>query len=59
MTKYVLMSRYQEAGQSRAIRIVNRSFEDVAMFIIFGNNTNRSKLLAQRDKSRLNSGNAC
>jgi hypothetical protein len=43
-TKYMLMSRYQRVGQKHSIKIVNRSFEDVAKVQIFGNNTNRSKL---------------
>jgi hypothetical protein len=43
-TKYMLMLRFQKAGQS--IRIVNRSFEYVAKFRIFGNNSNKSKLNA-------------
>jgi hypothetical protein len=28
-TKYMLMSRYQKAGQKQSINTVNRSFEDV------------------------------
>jgi hypothetical protein len=31
-TKYVLMPRYQMAGQKHSINIMKRSFEDVAKF---------------------------
>jgi uncharacterized lipoprotein YehR (DUF1307 family) len=31
-TKYMLMSRHQKAEQKHSIKIVNRSFEDVAKF---------------------------
>jgi hypothetical protein len=40
-TKYMLMSRYQKAGQKHSREIANRSFEDGATFQISGNNTNR------------------
>jgi hypothetical protein len=35
-TKYMLMSRYQKAGQKRSIKIANRSFEGVANLKYFG-----------------------
>jgi sorting nexin-29 len=38
-TKYMLMS-HKKSGQKHSIKIANRSFEGVAKFKIFGNNTN-------------------
>jgi hypothetical protein len=35
-TKYMLMSLWQKAGQRHSIKIVNRSFEDVAVFKYLG-----------------------
>jgi hypothetical protein len=35
-TKYMLMSHWQKAGQRHSIKIVNRSFEDVAVFKYLG-----------------------
>jgi hypothetical protein len=35
-TKYMLMSGNQEVGQKHSMKIVNRSFEDVAEFIYLG-----------------------
>jgi hypothetical protein len=35
-TKYVLVSRYQKAGQRQSITIGNRSFENVAKFKYLG-----------------------
>jgi hypothetical protein len=48
-TKYMLVSRCQKKGQRQSIKIGNRSFEDVAKFIYFGNRANRSKLHKRRD----------
>jgi hypothetical protein len=48
-TKYILMSRYQNAGHKHSIEIANRSFGRYGKVQIFGKNTNRSKLHAQRD----------
>jgi hypothetical protein len=44
-TKYMLMSPSQKIGQKHSIKIVNRSFEDVAKFK-YWHNTNRSKSYA-------------
>jgi hypothetical protein len=43
----MLVSRDQKAGQSREIKIGNKSFENV------------SQLIQEEIKKRLNSGNAC
>jgi hypothetical protein len=42
-TKYILLSRQQNVGKNRDIKIANRSFEDVSQFKIFGNDSNKSK----------------
>jgi hypothetical protein len=41
-TKYMLVSRDQNAGQNREIKIGNRSFENVSVQV-FGNDCNKSK----------------
>jgi hypothetical protein len=35
-TKYMLLSRYQNVGQNRDIKIANRSFENVPQFKYLG-----------------------
>jgi hypothetical protein len=40
-TKYMLMSRHQNAGENNDMMIPNRSFENVAKFPIFGNDSNK------------------
>jgi hypothetical protein len=39
-TKYMLLSRHQNAGQNYNVKIHDRSFENVA---VFGNDSNKSK----------------
>jgi hypothetical protein len=41
-SKYMLVSRDQNAGQNREIKIENRSFENVSVQV-FGNDSNKSK----------------
>jgi hypothetical protein len=41
-TKYMLLSRHQNAGQNRNINIANRSFENMTVQI-FGDDSNKSK----------------
>jgi hypothetical protein len=41
-TKYMLLSRQQNVGQNRGMKIANRSFENVSVQI-FGDNSNKSK----------------
>jgi hypothetical protein len=41
-TKYMLLSRHQNVGQNRNIKIANRSFENVTVHI-FADDSNKSK----------------
>jgi hypothetical protein len=43
-TRYMFMSNKQNVGQNHNIKILNKYFESVAKFKIFGNNPNKSKL---------------
>jgi hypothetical protein len=52
-TKYVLMSRSQEVGQKRSIKIANRSFEYVAKFIYLGTTLTDQNHMHEEIKSRL------
>jgi hypothetical protein len=58
-TKYMLVSRDQNTGQSRDIKIGNRSFENVSQFKYLGMTVTNQKLIQEDIKMRLNSGNAC
>jgi hypothetical protein len=42
-TKYMLLSRHQNVGQNRDIKIANRSFENVSQFKYLGNDSNKPK----------------
>jgi hypothetical protein len=57
--KYMLLSRHQNAGQSRAIKIANRSFGNVSQFRYFGTTVTNQNLIQDEMKRSLNSGNAC
>jgi hypothetical protein len=58
-TKYMLLSHHQNAGQNLDIKIVHRSFKDVAPFIYLGTRVTNKNLIQEEVKRRLNSGNAC
>jgi hypothetical protein len=58
-TKYMLLSRHQDVGQNRDIRIANRSFENVSQFKYLGTTVTNQNLIQEKIKRRLNSGNAC
>jgi hypothetical protein len=58
-TKYMLLSRHQNVGQSRDIKIANRSFENVSQFKYFGTTVTNQNLIQEEIKGRLNSGSAC
>jgi hypothetical protein len=58
-TKYMLVSRDQNAGQSREIIIGNRSFENVSQFKNLGTTVINQNLIQEKSKRRLNFGNSC
>jgi hypothetical protein len=58
-TKYMLLSRHQNAGQDRDIKIANRSFENVSLFRYLGTTVANRNLIQDEIKRRLNSSNAC
>jgi hypothetical protein len=58
-TKYMLLSRHQNAGQSYDIKIANRCFENVAKFRYLGTSITNQNLIQEEIKRRLNLGNAC
>jgi hypothetical protein len=58
-TKYMLLSRHQNVGQNRDIKIGKRSFENVPQFKYFGTAVTNQNLIKDEIKRRLNSGNAC
>jgi hypothetical protein len=58
-TKYMLVSRDQNAAQNRKIKIGNRSFENVSQLEYMGTTVRNQNLIQQEIKMRLNYGNAC
>jgi hypothetical protein len=58
-TKYMLLSRRQNAGQNHNMKIGNRSFENVAQFKYFGTTVTNQNLIQEEIKRRLISRNAC
>jgi hypothetical protein len=58
-TKYMLLSRHQNAGQNHDMKIRNRCFENVAQFRYLGTTIRNQNLIREEIKRRLNSGNAC
>jgi hypothetical protein len=58
-TKYMLLSRHQNAGQNQDIEIANRSFENVSQFKHLGTTVTNQNLIQEEIKRRLSSGNAC
>jgi hypothetical protein len=55
----MLLSRQQNVGQNRDIKIANRSFENVSQFKYLGTTVTNQNLIQEKIKKRLNSGNAC
>jgi hypothetical protein len=58
-TKYMLMSSSQKTGQKHRIKIMNRSFKDVAEFKYLGTAQTDENYMPEEITSRLNLGNAC
>jgi hypothetical protein len=58
-TKNILLSRHQNVGQNRNIKIANRSFENVSKFKYLGTTVTNQKSIQEEIKRRLSSGNAC
>jgi hypothetical protein len=55
----MLMSRSQKIGEKHGVKIVNRSFEDVAKFIYLRTTLRDQNYMHKEIKSVLKSGNAC
>jgi hypothetical protein len=55
----MLLSRHQNVGQNRDIKIANRSFENVSQFKYLGTTVTNQNLIQEEIKRRLNSGNVC
>jgi hypothetical protein len=58
-TKYMIMSRHQNSGQNRNMRIANELFENVAKVKYLGTTLTYQNCVCDEIKSRLNSGNVC
>jgi len=58
-TKYMVMSRDQDAGQSHSMKTDNSSFERVEDFKYLGTTLTNQNSIQEEIKSRMNSGNAC
>jgi hypothetical protein len=58
-TKYMVMSRAQNAGHSHSVKIDSKSFERVEEFKYLGTALTNRNCIHEEIKSRLKSGNAC
>ena len=58
-TKYMVVSRDQNAGRIHSVRIDNSSFERVEGFKYLGTTLTNQNSIAEEIKSILRSGNAC
>jgi hypothetical protein len=58
-TKYMVMSRDQNAGQNHNIKLDNKSFERVEQFRYLRTTLTNRNSIQEEIKSRLKSGNAC
>jgi hypothetical protein len=55
----MLLSRHQNVGQNRDIKIANRSSENASQLKYLGTTVTNQNLIQEEIKRRLNSGNAC
>ena len=58
-TKYMIMSRDQNAEQNHSVRIENSTFERVEEFKCLGKTLTIQNSIREEIKNRLRSGNAC
>ena len=58
-TKYMVMSRDQNAGRNHSVRIDNSTFERMGEFKYLGTIFTNQNSIPEEIKSRLRSGNAC
>jgi hypothetical protein len=58
-TKNMLLSRHQNVGTNRDMKIAKRSFENVSQFKYLGTTVTNQNFIQEEIKRRLNSGNAC
>jgi hypothetical protein len=60
-TKYMFLSRHQNVGQNRDIKvkIANRSFENVSQYKYLGTTVTNQNLIQEEVNRRLNSVSAC
>ena len=58
-TKYMVMSRHQNAGRIHSVRMDNSTFERVEEFKYLGTTLTNQNSIPEKIKSRLRSGNAC
>jgi len=58
-TKYMVMSRDQNAGRIHSVRIDNSTFQRVEEFKLLGTTLRNQNYIAEEIKSRLRSGSAC
>jgi hypothetical protein len=56
-TKYMLLSRHQNVGQSRDVKIADRSFENVSQFKYLGTTVINTNFIQEEIKRRLISDN--
>jgi hypothetical protein len=58
-TKYMLLSRHQNAGQSHDIKLADRCFGNLAQFRYLGTTITNQNFIQEEVKRIFNSGNAC
>jgi PP-loop superfamily ATP-utilizing enzyme len=58
-SKYILLSRHQNAGRNHDINLGNRCLENVEQFKYLGTNVTNQNLIQEDIKKSLNSCNAC